>query len=377
MSEDKNKIKKAIVSTGIEEIKNRFGLANSDKEKIAILKNALLYGEAGEDWLFDLVATEKDKIKWIAAALLSHTDNEIYKELLGDFFAKFIRENPEKNNAWRQEISDIYLDLKGIKFKRCELHQINFNKTNLSYAKFDRTLLYRVSSIEVNFRNATFEETEFIDPNFQESYFGGANLIGGSFLWGAEFKKVNFINANLKGNKFRSALIEEAIFKNTNLDDTSFTDSDFKQILFDNCNCQYTSFSSGKLTQIVFRNCKLNNANFSYCQNSPVQIVFSKSDLENADFRFSDLREVTFDNVNLKGADFRWCDLTGVDFTGLDVRGANFTRCTFGNNNLDKANTEGAKFNNQYNEKYPLNLKWQNLKGALFDDRYYYEPGYE
>lgn len=81
------------------------------------------------------------------------------------------------------------------------------------------------------------------------------------------------------------------------------------------------------------------------------------------------MRKVIFDNVNLKKADFRQANLKGVDFTGLDVRGANFTSCTFRDNSLERANTEGAKFNS--------NLKIWNLKGALFNDQYYYEQGDE
>ena len=88
----------AAVLGGMEGVKQRFDRASSDEDKIAILKKALLYGEAGEEWLSDIISTEKNKIQWVAAALMSATNNEIYKELLVDYFANFLPNHPQQWN---------------------------------------------------------------------------------------------------------------------------------------------------------------------------------------------------------------------------------------------------------------------------------------
>lgn len=241
-----------LVLGGIEGLKLQFNNADSEDKKIAILKQASLYNQVGEDWLLDIVATENNKIQWLAAVLLSNTSNEVHKGLLLEYFAEFIPNNVEKWNEYKQ----VFPDLK-----------INLSKINLSNTK----------------------------------------------LQGIDLSRVN-----------------------------------------------------------------LNEADFSDCQYPKMGIIFRNSNLENIDFMFSKLQGVIFDNVNLKGADFRGCNLTEVDFTGLDVRGANFARCTFGNNNLDKANTEGAKFSSADSPRFrPIGLDTYKLKGALFDDQHYYEPGAE
>ena len=97
----------ALVLGGIEGVKRRFAKANSDDEKIAILREALKYGEAGEDFLSDVFSASKGKIQWMAAAFISATNNETYKELLVDYFADFIQNNNNDWNDWRKEVQDI------------------------------------------------------------------------------------------------------------------------------------------------------------------------------------------------------------------------------------------------------------------------------
>jgi hypothetical protein len=52
----------AFVLGGIGGVKHRFARAKSDDEKIAILKDALKYGEEGEDFLSDIFSISKGKI---------------------------------------------------------------------------------------------------------------------------------------------------------------------------------------------------------------------------------------------------------------------------------------------------------------------------
>ncbi len=65
-----------VVLGGIEGVKSKFRTNNGDRETIIILKEALKYGEAGEDWLYKILETETGETQWIAAVLLSEIANK-------------------------------------------------------------------------------------------------------------------------------------------------------------------------------------------------------------------------------------------------------------------------------------------------------------
>lgn len=390
----------ALVLGGIEGIKQRFTKANSDDDKIVILREAIKYGEAGEDFLSDVFSASKGKIQWMAAAFISATNNETYNELLVDYFADFIQHNKQDWNNWRKEVKDIQIYLKRIEFKNLTvLKDRDFSNTNLINAD-----LSYVDLTKCNFDNADLCQANLSGSYLQGTCFKNAKLVGANLyqawlyeaeLFKTDLRKTNLENTHFKNIKltgiqssiidliydFEASLLKDIVFKNCSLQNKIFRDSVIEKVGFKNCNIENINFDSANLEQCIFDNCNLMNSYFSRCNfysNGIKQNLFKNSNIENADFKFSNLRGFIFENVNLKGVDFRWCDLTGIDFTGLDVRGANFTRCTFGNNNLRLANTEGAKFSSIDSPRFPpRGLKIQNIKGALFDDRHYYESGYE
>ena len=386
----------ALVLGGIEGIKRRFTNADSDEEKIAILRESLKYSETGEDFLSDVFSVSKGKIQWMAAVFISATKNETYKELLVDYFADFIQNNKQDWNNWRKEVQDIHIHLKKLKFKNLTvLTDRDFSNTNLINADLSYTDLYECNFSHANLCQANLSWSDLKDTNFYNTKLVGANLET-AFLSGAELRKTDLRKANIEFTSFSTTLIDNIkidptgfnhdfessrinnlVFRNILFKKSTFRHTILTKVNFINCNLENICFRGVSSQDAIYENCNLIDAEFSYCQSRNNKVSFNNSNLENADFRFSDIRGFVFENVNLKSADFRWSDLTGVDFTGLDVRGANFTRCTFGNNNLDKANTEGAKFSSVDSPRFPPGLESSNLKGALFDDQYYYEPGYE
>ncbi len=385
----------SLVLGGIEGIKHRFAKANSDDEKIAILREALKYDEAGEDFLSDVFSVSKGKIQWMAAAFISATNNETYKELLVDYFADFIQNNKDDWNNWRKEV-DIKIYLKGIKFGNLSvLKNRDFSNTNLIHAD-----LSYMDLRESNFQNADLCQANLTRSDLYYACFNNAKLVGvnlyQAWLNDAELFKTDLRKANLETTHFENARLSEIklsaidysynfeasflnnlVFRNVSLQGSIFENSVIENVVFNTCNLQNTEFAGALLKQAIFENCDLTNASFSHYSDRIREAIFKNSNLNNTDFRFTNLTRVIFENVSLKGADFRWSDLTRIDFTGLDVRGANFTRCTFGNNNLRLANTEGAKFNSVDSPRFPPNLDTSNFQRALFDDQYYYEPGYE
>ena len=369
-----------LVLGGIDGLKLQFSHAISEEKQIVILKQAIVYGDAGEAWLFDLIATEKNKIQWLAAVLLSHTKNEVYKQLLLEYFAEFIPNNVDSWNKYKQALPDLEINLSRINFIGKELHKIDFSQVNLHQGNFSNSYLYELNLFETNLSKVILEDTTFISSKIQQSTLESA-VFSYTIFYDVKLDEVNLKYTQVNHIDFQANnSIKNVIFDDSiELDEVCFTESPtFHNVVFRYANLQDGYFSGSCFENIVFDNCNLINADFSYCRNFTSKAIFQESNLENAKFKFSNLKGVKFDRVNLKGADFRWSDLTGVDFTGLDISGANFTRCTFGNNNLDKANTEGAKFSSVDSPRFPLrDLDTSKLKGALFDDRHYYEPGYE
>ena len=398
-----------LVLGGIEGLNLQFNNADSEDEKIAILHKALAYGEAGEAWLFDLVATENNKIQWLAAILLSHTKNEVYKQLLLEYFAEFIPNNINSWNEYKQTLPNFKINLSRINLSGAKLYGIDLSKvildeadlSNIDFSVVSLNDINRVNLREASLRNANLRKAYFYESNLFKTDLSQANLEEANIV-DAKLKQLNLENANLTKTVFYGAELDEvnlsnAIFVKTDFRDyaciknmvfdssydfkeTRFLETDFKNVTFSNVNLKNISFSGSLFKNTTFDNCNLTSAEFYTYKDGRVKLnlIFKEYNLENVDFKLSNLKGVKFDRVNLKGADFRWSDLTGVDFTGLDVRGANFTRCAFGNNNLDKADTEGAKFSSVDSPRFPpRDLNTSKLKGALFNDQHYYEPGYE
>lgn len=386
----------SLVLGGIDGLKLQFNNAVTEEKKISILKQAISYGEAGDAWLFDLIATEKNKIQWLAAVLLSHTKNEVYKQLLLEYFAEFIPNNINSWNEYTQNFTDLRINLKGIKLDNLTLGGTQFQNINFINSYITKTSLSDCNLTGVDFSQAELlHYSSFINSNLSRIKFTESNLCQTLWHW-SDLKEIDFRRANLEQANFEGANLTQIDCSKSNLSKVDFNNAIFDRVKFNNAifygdDFEYASFknvsfmnnnltdiefSTTKFEKSIFDNCQLHNSHFDRSKFN--RTIFSNSEAENIDFRFADLKGVIFDRVNLKGADFRWSDLTGVDFTGLDVRDANFTRCTFGNNNLDKANTEGAKFSSIDSPRFPPNgLDTSNLSGALFDDQHYYEPGYE
>ena len=147
----------SLVLGGVDGLKLQFDDAISEDKKIPILKQAVHYGEAGEAWLFDLVATEKNKMQWLAAVLLSHTKNEVYKQLLLEYFAEFIPNNIDSWNKYKRSQPNLEINLSRIRFVGKELHKIDFSQVNLHQANFNNSWLYETNLFKTNLSQATLE----------------------------------------------------------------------------------------------------------------------------------------------------------------------------------------------------------------------------
>lgn len=232
----------ALVLSGIEGLKQRFTKANSDSEKIAILRDALKYDEAGAEFLSDIFSVEKGKIKWIAAALISATNNEIYKDLLVEYLANVLINHPDNWNNWKQEVIEIDIYLKGINlyystFINRDFSHINFMNSDLMQARFYKCNIYNTDFCQANLAYSFFGYTNLISTKFIDADLNGADF-NGSQLIKVDLRKANltfvdFCSAKLEGVKFGN---NDVLKKNTvvgiNFESTVLNKIKFQNISF-------------------------------------------------------------------------------------------------------------------------------------------------
>lgn len=351
----------ALVLGGIEGVKRRFYLAKSESEKIAILKDAVQYGDSGEDFLGDIFSAEIGKIQWLAAVLISATDNDTYKELLVDYFTEIILNDLSIWNSWKQEIPDIKIYLKkcqlnypryynccpdfynfyGAKVStKIDLSNTNLIKANLSwhnysYSNFSNANLERSNLSETNLDNTNLNNTIFRHANLIESSLNSASLLKANFER-TNLKLVSFIGSILdratltgtifKHNNFTASFLSNLVFEDSNLSNSIFKESSLVNVGFINCNLQNVNFFQASLERITFDNCNLTDANFEGINNS-VKVVFRNSNLKTASFGFTPLHDFIFNNVNLKKANFQWCNLRETRFINSHLKRTSFTNC--------------------------------------------------
>jgi hypothetical protein len=196
----------------------KFKLATSEAEKVRLLKLALSYCEELQHWLWDIVACEKGKVQWIAAALISETSNKIYKETLVDYFANCLKDSRDNWNSWKQEVPEVRLYLKSLKFnnKVMSLRGVDFSKSNLINADFSYidlnganlsdTILYHAKFCHADLEYCDLSRAKLVEANLYLARLYSANLFG------VDLRKANLDYADLK-----YAQLESIVLGNTSL----------------------------------------------------------------------------------------------------------------------------------------------------------------
>jgi hypothetical protein len=103
-----------LVLGGIEGLKLKFERANSEIEKISLLKDALKYGEAGRNWLFEIITKEFGNVLWEAFDLLWKNFDEVARQELNKYLPKLLKEDIFKWNEWRNSNTSFKINFSGI-----------------------------------------------------------------------------------------------------------------------------------------------------------------------------------------------------------------------------------------------------------------------
>ena len=119
----------------------------------------------------------------------------------------------------------------------------------------------------------------------------------------------------------------------------NFKKKNLKNIDFSNVDLSYADFSGAKLYGANFTGSKLTHTNFILA--SAKEADFSEADLTFADFYGANLQNAKFINSCSKVVLFNFSDLFGADFTNASLHGTKFT-----SSNLNAANMDNIKVNN-------------------------------
>jgi uncharacterized protein YjbI with pentapeptide repeats len=155
-----------------------------------------------------------------------------------------IQQGVEVWNEWRNEHSDVNMDLSGANlsgnnFDNADLHKANLSKANLHGASFKKTNLRNA-----NLSGADLQETDLSTTDIQGAIYirtnlSFANLSGldlhDANLTGAKLNGVNLISANLSGAVISGADLENANLDQANLTFAILTETNLKNSIITNC----------------------------------------------------------------------------------------------------------------------------------------------
>ncbi len=200
------------------------------------------------------------------------------------------------------------------------------DKDDFRNAKLDNTYWHNVSSVESDFRGATFRSADCSDGDFSGSDFRVADI-----RW-TKFNNTKLVNCNFSQAKMfhvhvNNADLSNCDFRGTNMfgmegHDAILKHCDFTGALMKDTEFLYSDFTGSvavkaKLVRAVLKNSKIDSCDFSYAD-------FTGGGLEGAKFRYS-----RFHYANFQGAHLQEADFTGADLKGCKFFGANFKNTIF------------------------------------------------
>ncbi|VEP13183.1 Pentapeptide repeat family protein [Hyella patelloides LEGE 07179] len=245
-----------LVLGGIEGVKRRFDKANSEEDKITLLKEALKYSEVGEDWLFEILETKTGDILWESFNLLWKIFDDNQRQQLIKYFPKLIKDDVHKWNIWRIDNPNIQLDLSNTDFYKANLSCINLSNINLSKSNF----------IQANLSNSNLSNSNLSWANLSEAILNHTDLsfadlsntyLMNSELYYANLDRANFHNSILTGSNLSWGKLNNTKFKNADLSWANLT----KANLY-NANLTRANLYQSNLTHVVFQETNISWANF-------------------------------------------------------------------------------------------------------------------
>jgi uncharacterized protein YjbI with pentapeptide repeats len=221
-----------------------------------------------------------------------------------------VRDGVRHWNHWRQEHSDIAIDLAEAYLCKAYLPEANLNGAVLARADLSGANLFQAGLAGANLAGADLYET-----NLSKAHLLRASLVG------ARAAAANLFAANLDEANLHGADLSDAILFETRLTKADLTQADL----------QGAELCAADLTEARLAEANLVQANLSKANLS--HAVLFGATLVEANLRGADLSGADLRAANLSGADLRAANLSGADLTGADLShsicvGSDFSHAT-------------------------------------------------
>lgn len=207
---------------------------------------------------------------------------------------EILKQGVEKWNTWREQNSEIDLNLNGVDLSETNLVGVDLYEANLSEANFCGA-------------NLNYANIEFAD-------LSGANLNGAS-LSGAYLEMTDFSGANLSGANLTMSHLSGALFSDANLSKAILTGADLSGTRFYDANLTLADLNDACITMADLSGANLSGANLSeanlHCAN------LSKANLKEANLTNANLVETNLEKANLTN-----CKIYGISAWNLKLQGA-------------------------------------------------------
>jgi uncharacterized protein YjbI with pentapeptide repeats len=215
-------------------------------------------------------------------------------------------------------------DLRRIVFSRSQIHQIslehtimtdstlyksvfqdvNFSKSDLSGAKFDRT-----SCLGCNFDDANLSKTVAYNFYGLKSSYERCN-----------FSEVDFTGANLVETKFNHANMESCVINHAQLFNAELVEAVLRnakanKVNLQNAKCFGANFDNAELHSIIATNAEFRLSSFRGA-------ILEKANFQQASLVGAQLQGAKLRGANLVEADLKGANLSGADLTDADLTGA-------------------------------------------------------
>ncbi len=134
-------------------------------------------------------------------------------------------------NQWREEKSQVKIDLKEVDLRGTNLIGANLNGADLRRAKLNGADLRGAQLNKANLRGANLNGADLVGAKLNEANLIGASLNGtdlrGVDLIGAKLHNASLRGANLNGADLRRAYLNKADLSGAKFDGVDFRDADF------------------------------------------------------------------------------------------------------------------------------------------------------
>jgi uncharacterized protein YjbI with pentapeptide repeats len=256
-------------------------------------------------------------------------------------------------NKWREENSNIKIDLSDANLVQADLALVNLSEANLSNASLNKADLRTA-----NLSSSDLSHSNLCEANLDNADLGKTNLLladlrkanlKGAYLTEAHFYGANFTEACLIGAHLSEANLRDANFSKVNLNEADLHEAmlwgvNLNGAILGKANLTGAKLSNASLDEADLREAALLGADLKEARLHRADLT--KANLSRAHLIETDLIEAKLSEAKLVDANLMGANLDRADLREVNLSGANLSRTHLIGSNFLKAKVGGTIFGN-------------------------------